>query len=833
MKRTRLASVMLRAALAAASLLFWGARASAVPVTPGFDFSVDASLDTDGDSRWEDTVGTTGFDFELDSSPAVTRVAGVSSLPGISAAYDFPGGSIGTEAGALLSAAGTGTRRSFASASGDWTDEDVTIEVWFKPGNLTPTPANGQIIFEDGGSTGFGFFVDSNELRLRKMPGTGNVASDISATSGEFIQAVGTFDNAGAIELFINGTSVGTDNPSGGDWSGGDAAAVGTRGGSNTGGIGGGQSDTESFDGQIAIFRVYRDQVLSAAQVADNFAAIVGDEVFFDNDGADGKWETASNWSTSIEPAPSQNAYIGNGLAAEVSNSGEVAGTLAVGHTETTLPGQGTLAITAGSLSVTNDLTLADGNDGALNISGGTLAVGGAILDGAGTSTINFNGGTLAAGSTDITVDYLNINPATATANRTYTRSGGTLTVNQDLKLGGNPAGPNYRGNVNQNGGNVNVGGNLVFGGAGSTEGGGYNLNGGILTVSGDIIETASSVDAAQMHLNGGTLSMPNGASGSTIRVQRFSVAETTNANVTYTANAPITTTGTLAVGGYKNAVGVMIIDDSTFPVSAGNCRLGQGNTANGTLRVESDGTLTIRSGPLQIAGDLTDGTDKDTQGALIVGTAGGGDSPQVSVKGNTEVGVGGTGSLTMHSGTFSQLTGNLLIGKAADAFGTVLIDGGALAVTNTIINGNATTGTGLLHIVGDAASINTGGYTQNANSTLELDINGISPIVVSGDATLAGYLDVGFLTAPSPNSFFTILELTDAGHSVGGTFAGLPDGAVFAAGGSPLVVQIDYFGGIDDNDVVLHVLPEPATLSLLTLGGLALLRRRRRHRTP
>ena len=37
------------------------------------------------------------------------------------------------------------------------------------------------------------------------------------------------------------------------------------------GGIGGGQSDAESFDGQISLFRVYNDQVLNSSEVLSNF----------------------------------------------------------------------------------------------------------------------------------------------------------------------------------------------------------------------------------------------------------------------------------------------------------------------------------------------------------------------------------------------------------------------------------------------------------------------------------------------------------------------------------------------------------------------------------
>ena len=248
-------------------------KASAI-VTPGFDFEVIANTDIDGDDRWEDTVGTSGFDFDLAAS--VTRVTGVSSLSGITAAYNFVGGSTGIADGGELALSGSaGDRRSFQNAPGDWSNEDVTIEFWLSMDNTNPTPTNGQIVFEDGGGTGMGLFVDDNELRLRKAGGGGNVAYDLSAYSGDFLQAVATYDvSAGVMEFFVNGVSIGTDNPGGGDWSGGDNFGLGTRGQNNTGGIGGGQQSTESFDGQIAIFRVYRNQILTAEEVQANYQAV-------------------------------------------------------------------------------------------------------------------------------------------------------------------------------------------------------------------------------------------------------------------------------------------------------------------------------------------------------------------------------------------------------------------------------------------------------------------------------------------------------------------------------------------------------------------------------
>ena len=251
--------------------------------TKGFDLQVDASTDADGDTRWEDSVGSSGFEYLLDDSPAVNRVTNSSSYSLFTHAYDFPGGSIGNEGGALMVTAGATQTRSFQNAPGDWTNEDVSIEIWFKPDNLTPTPTNGQILFEDGGGTGLGLFIDNNELRARKAGGNGNVAYNLSTdpsnlidgnATADFVQAVVMYDvSAGSISLAVNGSLIGSHNPGGADWSGSDAFAIGTRGGSNVGGIGGGQQNTESFDGKIALFRVYRNQILDATEIKSNYYA--------------------------------------------------------------------------------------------------------------------------------------------------------------------------------------------------------------------------------------------------------------------------------------------------------------------------------------------------------------------------------------------------------------------------------------------------------------------------------------------------------------------------------------------------------------------------------
>jgi len=210
--------------------------ALAVEVTPGFDFFVDASQDTDGDQYWEDlTVGNpTGFELRLDDSPAVTRVT-VSSTQ-FTHAYDFIGGSTGNEAGAWLVDIGETDptdMKSFYECA--WDRSPVTLEIWLKPDNLTPTPANGQIIFETGGGTGLGILIDNNELVVTHDVAESqiryNISTDLSSVliataTNEFIQVVVTHDTATPWQtvLYINGQQVGTCNDADDNWSGGDGA---------------------------------------------------------------------------------------------------------------------------------------------------------------------------------------------------------------------------------------------------------------------------------------------------------------------------------------------------------------------------------------------------------------------------------------------------------------------------------------------------------------------------------------------------------------------------------------------------------------------------------
>ena len=457
------------------------------------------------------------------------------------------------------------------------------------------------------GSAGDRLFRVTPEVRTRysdgnTTPGADTVSPDFSVPTtpvifGVRVPVVGGGATQADVEFFNNSSTVigGTGS------SPGNLLDTGT-----TGYRFGGSTDWRGDVAEVLVFNSY----LSSAELdsigfylqqkyalGSSFAAPT--DVFFDDLGTGSDWSTGGNWDTATEPSATQNAFIGAGKTANVTQSGEVAKDVFVGHNQATLPGAGTLNINGGSLS-TGDLNLGNGN------------------------TI---------------------------------------------------------GNAKQTAGTVTLSGDLNFGLTGN-QGGTYNLDGGALNVAGDIKERIPGVNSAQLHINGGTLAMPNGATTSSILVQRFSVGEATGANATYTANAPITTTGTLAVGGFNNAIGNMTIDDSTFAVNAANASLGQGNTADGTLTVEGTGIFNVTAGDFHIGGDDTGGADSGTRGDFIMGS--GADNPTVSVSGgNTEVGTGGTGSFTLNSGTFTQLTSNLVVAQDGAATGTVTVDGGTLNITN------------------------------------------------------------------------------------------------------------------------------------------------------
>ncbi|OVE75448.1 hypothetical protein BVX97_04530 [bacterium E08(2017)] len=245
------------------SVILIGNGASAQP-TAGADIYLDAGLDDGLNTTWEDSLSV--WNLTLDTANGVAHVANPGSgLPGITGAYDFPGG---------VSGAGGASGASF---NGGWDLQPVSIEMWFKPDSTADDgQANGQILFETGGSSGLGIFYNDGAIQVGADTTEVISSFDVSSVANEFIQVVLTYDVTGTDEfiLYVNGVLADTGNRSDSDWSGSDAAALAAKGASNVGGRGSGDQNTDSFEGQIAIFRAYRDQILTPAEVMANYESI-------------------------------------------------------------------------------------------------------------------------------------------------------------------------------------------------------------------------------------------------------------------------------------------------------------------------------------------------------------------------------------------------------------------------------------------------------------------------------------------------------------------------------------------------------------------------------
>ena len=149
----------------------------------------------------------------------------------------------------------------------------------------------------------------------------------------------------------------------------------------------------------------------------------------FTNAGSGSDWGTAANWDSG-EPTVAQAAFVGGGHTATLTQAGELADMLVVGHNQAVAPGNGTVVQTGGDLTLSDRLVLGDAaTTGTYRLDGGTATIGGAVLDN-GTSALQVDEGTMTVG-TGLAVDTLRVGfdqPGGSTA---------TLTINDgDVAIG-------------------------------------------------------------------------------------------------------------------------------------------------------------------------------------------------------------------------------------------------------------------------------------------------------------------------------------------------------------------------------------------------------------
>jgi hypothetical protein len=315
-----------------------------------------------------------------------------------------------------------------------------------------------------------------------------------------------------------------------------------------------------------------------------------------------------------------------------------------------------------------------------------------------------------------------------------------------------------------------------------------------------------------------------------------------------------------------KNGTVNLTGDNSNF---SGNVTLSNGTLNTNLIAVgaHSEGTFRNSGGTHNMAGhDLYVGTYDDGTGRyelsgsgaslttrdLFLGNAGDGTFEQTdgtgSVSHNMYLGYwpGGEGTYNLSDGTMT-IGNSLYIGGKSDAAGgsgTVNISGGQLNVNGSVKiwdDGELNLTGGELHvanILGDITNTSgslcpgfspglltiNGDYTQGTSALLEIELGGVlrgdeyDALFVTGTMNLAGTLDVVLWNGFEPlagNSF----DILDWGH-LNGTFDIIDLPALNP--GLMWNTSALYTSG------QLSVTPEPATICLLGLGGLAMLRRKR-----
>ncbi len=270
---------------------------------------------------------------------------------------------------------------------------------------------------------------------------------------------------------------------------------------------------------------------------------------------------------------------------------------------------------------------------------------------------------------------------------------------------------------------------------------------------------------------------------------------------------------------GYIDSIGEVTVDGngSTWANTYG---LFVGLHGQGTLNITNGGAVSNSYGYISSWSDSIGEVTVDGSGSTWANS------------GNLSVGhYEGQGTLNItNGGAVSNSYG--YIGFWSDCIGEVTVDGNGSTWTNSgsLFVGHHE-GQGTLNIT-DGGTVTVGGNLSiNSQSTLNILLAspGDPLLNVAGDATLNGMLNVDLASgfALNQGDLFILIDLTDISNTITGTFTGLAEGdSVGNFDGLDLLIS--YAGG-DGNDVTLSAIPEPATLSLLVMGGLALIRRRQK----
>lgn len=293
-----------------------------------------------------------------------------------------------------------------------------------------------------------------------------------------------------------------------------------------------------------------------------------------------------------------------------------------------------------------------------------------------------------------------------------------------------------------------------------------------------------------------------------------------------------------------------LVVNGGFLDMNALSQTVGQLSGSGGSVQNNNSlgtSTLTV-TGTSTYGGIIADGNSSAKKVALAK-TVGG----VLNLTGNSNAYTGGTtisaGTLLVNNTTGSGTgTGNVTVSGTGTLGGSgriAMTAGNMVTITSgTLSPGNSP---GILTVVGTQTGVPTAGSATlnfTGSGIYAVDLNGTTmgtgydSIDLTGNADLGGAtLSVNLGMTLGANQVFTIIK-NDASEAVLNTFAGLgQDATLPGISSNGYALKISYIGEASaitgGNDVVLYttVIPEPATLSILSLGVIGLLARRHRRR--
>ncbi|MEK6371860.1 MAG: hypothetical protein AABO58_04115 [Acidobacteriota bacterium] len=466
-------------------------------------------------------------------------------------------------------------------------------------------------------------------------------------------------------------------------------------------------------------------------------------------------------------------SLVGSGNLDTTTNFTWTGGTMA--GTGTTTVASGTASFTTGPLTLNRNLVLS-GNTTMNAPSGLTVQTTSTV-----TNNANFsvqNGDVLCSACT--TASFVN--------NGTIQKSAAGVT-NWNVPITGSGILSTTAGNLNVqaaasfasatvNTSSINFSGSpITLGSLSGTTSPNVTVSGGATTVSG----STSLSGSAFLQVTGGTLTMNGAASTDVLTMSGGTIAGsgafTVNGGSVWSGgsingSSPITFNGGLNITGANGAMslGRNLVNNNTLGYNPPN--------ATNVLTLTSTTTITNNSAFNIIGGfDLANSgsaTFNNTAAGTINRVSGPANAiifgPTLSNAGSTNWSVGNT---TFANG-FSQTAGTTTVNAATISLPfPFLISGGTLFAKGTL-NGDVQLSGSAIFNPGTSPGAVTilGNYTQASGNTMNVELNGTvagtsyDQVIISGNATLAGTLNVTVGYTPANNDFYDVL-------SIGGTRSG------------------------------------------------------------